>query len=136
MRVTQGLLRSARQMMEIPVSVLHMTSITCSRGGSANDVRSDVFGEPFPYEDSHEDGPEEDTALPLGEDASATVHGIEELHLGHEERIHRPRRVDEVVTCETDETIANKLGRNEPVSRNGRRAISTLCERRRARGRT
>ena len=104
--------------MEIPVSVLHIrSSITCSTGGGGDDVRSNVFGEPFPYEDGDEDGPEENTALALREDAPAAVHGVEELHLRHEEWIHRPCRIDQVVTCKTDETIANELGCNEPVSR-------------------
>ena len=76
-----------------------------------------VLREPFPYEDADEDGPEEDTTLALEEDALAAVHRVEELDLGHEERVHGPRRVDEVVASEARETVANQLRRNQPVFR-------------------
>lgn len=54
------------------------------------------------------------------------MHGVEELHLGHEEGVDRPCGVDEVVTREADETVADELGRNEPVSRHGR--LVCFCE--------
>ena len=79
------------------------------------DLRGDVLWEPFPYEDRDEDGPEEDAALPLGEDAAAAVHGVEELHLRHEEWVHGPGGVYEVVASEANETIADELRRDESV---------------------
>ena len=112
--------------MDIPVRVLSSSVSRIRKLVCTSHVRSDVFGEPFPYEDRDEDGPEEDTTLPLGEDPLTAVHGVEQLHLRHEERIHRPCRIDQIVTCEANETVANELGRDEPVSRDKRRAVGML----------
>ena len=98
-RVTQALWRSARQKMEIPVSVLAIIRWLATRAdeGARQDARGDVLREPFPYEDTDENGPEEDATLLLEEDALSTVHGVEELDLGHEEGVDGPGGVDEVV---------------------------------------
>ena len=78
-------------------------------------VRRDVLREPLPHKDADEDAPEEDAPLLLEEDALAAVHGVEKLHLRHEERVHGPCRVDEVVACEACEPVPNELRGDEPT---------------------
>ena len=83
-------------------------------------IRRNILGEPFPYEDSDEGAPEDKDTLLLQELALVAVHGIEELDLRHEEGIHCPCRVDEVVASETDKTVADELGRDKAIYSLGR----------------
>lgn len=78
-------------------------------------VRCNVLGEPFPYEDGDERAPEDKDTLLLQELALVAVHSVEKLDLGHEEWVHRPSRVDEVVARETNETVTDELGRDKAV---------------------
>ena len=78
-------------------------------------ARRDVFWEPLPDEDGNKRAPEKDDTLALEEDAVPAVHGVEELHLRHEERVDGPGRVDEVVPCEAGETVPDELRRDQPA---------------------
>ena len=90
------------------VSIEYLVSIM-------NYIRRNVLGEPFPYEDSDEGAPEDKDTLLLQELALVAVHGIEELDLRHEEGVHGPCRVDEVVASETDKTVADELGCDKAI---------------------
>ena len=105
--------------MLIPVRVLIEKSDVSGKGTQATlqeYSRSDVFGEPFPNEDTDEDTPEEDAALLLKEDAFAAVHRVEELDLWHDERVDSPSGVHEVAPSEASKAISKQLGRDEPVA--------------------
>ena len=96
--------------------------------GCKCDIRGDVLREPFPHEDCNEDGPEEDDALPLLEDAFATVKGVKELDGGEQVGENNVGGIHEESAHDTTKTVSDKLRADQSEDTNADIGFNVVVE--------